>query len=279
MGNYSDYLNSLSKKGIKMLTYDAPTDEELYAEASLAAEQDYKAEFDRLFSQTKSKKDLMTQSILDTESDYKTAAEAMEEEYEDAAKSLSEEALSRGLGRSSYALDLQSENLSDKQDSLTALMSDKIQAVNVIQNQIEALEQDFIDNQSYLSSKKEAEIKTTLAKLKAERDDTIREVLEYNNDLIMDQKEYELKKLKAQKSSSRTNSTSSNKSDSTSSSALINEYNGLTGAGKLAFFNSNQDVLQSKLDSDTYKSMLREIYDIVEQGVSPASGTSDNYYK
>ncbi len=282
MANYSDYFKSLSKKGIKMMTYDAPTDEELYAKASLAAEEDYKSDFDRLFNQTKGKKDVMAQAIRNTESDYGTALQSLEKEYESASKLLSEEALARGLGRSSYALDLQSENLNEKQESLSALMADKMQAVNVIQNQIDLLEQEFIDNQTYLSGKKEDEIKSTLANLKAERDETIREVLEYNNELIMDQKEYDLKKLKtnrdyaaklakANKTTRTAPTTNTAPGSQATAESLMNAYTRLTGAEKLAFFNTNQEVMQSKLDMDTYKNILREIYAYVEQGVKPAT--------
>ena len=265
--------------GIQMLTYAAPTDEELFAQASLAAEEEYKSDYDLLFNQTKRKKDVMTQAIRDAESDYESVLATLEKEYEGASKTLSEEALARGLGRSSYALDLQSENLSDKQTSLSQLMSDKMQAVNVIQNQIDALEQDFIDNQTYLSKKKEEEIKSILIDLKQERDDTIREVLEYNNELIMDQKELALKIKKASSSSSsRTTKTTKSNSKQTAST-LMDEYNSLTGAGKLKFFNENEAVLKSTLDIDTYKNVLREIYAFVEQGVTPATSTSTNYYK
>ena len=125
--------------------------------------------------------------------------QSLEKEYENASKALSEEALARGLGRSSYALDLQSENISDKQENLSSLLTDKMQAVNVIQNQIDMLEQEFIDHQTYLSKKKEDQIQNILANLRQDRDETIREVLEYNNDLIMDQRAQALKRLKAQR--------------------------------------------------------------------------------
>lgn len=255
--------------GVQMLTYEAPTDEELYAKASLAAGEDYKTDYDLLFSQTKSKKDVMAQAIRDAERDYENAIKAMEKEYKSASESLSDEALARGLGRSSYALDLQSENLNNQQDSLTALLSDKMQAVNVIQNQIDRLEQEFIDNQTYLSKKKEDELKSKLIDLRQERDDTMRDVLEYNNDLIMDQKALAIKRLKA-RGKAVPIKRSASKSIAQTPKTILGEYNSLTSAGKLKFFNENQSNLKSALEPRDYNNVLSEIYAIVEQGTSPA---------
>jgi len=226
---------------------------------------------------------VMVQAVRNAESDYKKAMQALEKHYGDTSETLDNEALMRGLGRSSYVLDLQSQNQNEKQQNLTALLQDKMQAVNLIQNQIDALEQDFIDNQMALSSQKEAELKGIMAGLKQERDETLRDMLEYNNELIMDQREFELKKLKADrdfaaKMAKKTKGTSGMRSSSGQATkttkrlngSLMDEYIQLSGPEKLTFFNEHKDAMQKTLDLDTYKNVLREIYAYIERGVAPA---------
>jgi len=127
-----------------------------------------------------------------------------------------------------------------------------------------------------------------LADLKAERDDTIRDVLEYNNKLTMQNRDFQLKRLKADRdyaikkaklsSSSSSRYRSSSGSSKPKSSGVLGEWNNLTGAGKLKFYNDNYDMIKN-LDMDVYRNIAREISEYIKRGLKPSKNKSDNYYK
>jgi len=281
----SSYDQSLSSAALKLMTYEKPTDDELYEQAAYTAEQSYQNAYNQLFNTTKSKKNILLKSIQDVESDYEKSISEMGSYFKNSAEILSDDALSRGLSRSSYALDLQNENETNRQDALRQLLSDRMETINEIQNQIDILEQEYLENQNYLSNQKSAEIEQTLSDLKDNRDQTMREVLEYNNDLILDYKDYQLDELEANrdyeialKKLNKKTSSSSGSSKKTASRTLMDEWNSLTGPGKLKFYSENAEALKA-LDLDIYKNIVREIMGLKQLGVVEATTKSYNYYK
>ena len=115
MSTNSTYDESIQNEALKLMTYDSKTDDELYNLAAYQAEQDYQEEYDRLFNTTKSKKNILLRSIQDAESDYQSSMDEMNRYFESSGKKLSDEALTRGLSRSTYSLDIQQSNESNRQ--------------------------------------------------------------------------------------------------------------------------------------------------------------------
>ncbi len=289
MSTNSVYDEAIKNEALKLMAYDKKTDEELYDLAAYQAEQAYQAEYDQLFNTSKARKSILLRSIQDAEADYQSSIDEMNRYFEDSGKKLSDEALTRGLGRSTYALDVQQANETDRQQTLQSLLDDKVNTVNAIQDQIDALEKEYLDNQNYLTSKKAQDISQPLATLKEQRDETIREVIEYNNELILDYKDYQLDKLEAdrdyeialKKLNKKTYSSSGSKSSATldlTPDNIMNEWNKLTGAGKLKFYNDYYEEMKA-IDLDTYKNVVREIMALTQMGVKPATSKSKNYYK
>jgi|GEM_PF-2545246 len=275
-----------TNSNLQFMRYDEPTDEKLLKLAKSQAEKGYKDEFDRLFDSTKSKKGMMLRAIKDAEKDYSDSTREMNRHFEETGQVLSDEALSRGLGRSSYALDLQMNNQTDKQRSLQKLLDYKVSAVNEVQNQIDSLEKEFLNNQNYLSRKKTEDIQNILTGLKAERDETIRDVIEYNNKIAMQQKNYLLKKLIADrdhaidkaKLKKRTYSRSSYGKSTGAVSKLLDDWSGLTQSGKLKYYNDNYQAIRG-IDYDIYDKIAKEVTYYAKSGVRPSKNKNDNYYK
>ena len=173
--------------------------------------------------------------------------------------------------------------------TLQALLDDKVRAINAIQDQIDMLEKEFLDNQNYLTGKKAQDISQTLTALKNQRDDTMREVIDYNNELILDYKDYQLDKLEAdrdyeialkklKKKTYASSGAGSSSANETTQNKILNEWRKLTGAGKLKFYNDYYEEMKS-IDLDTYKNIVREIMALTQMGVKPAKNRTYNYYK
>lgn len=279
----STYDESLSNAALKLLEYDSPSDDDLYEQAQYKAEQSYQDDYDQLFNTTVSKKNILLRAIQDAETDYAKSIDEMNSYFKDSSEKLSDEALTRGLGRSTYALDIQSENESDRQQTLQSLLAEKVDAVNTIQDNIDSLEQEFLENQNYLTNQKTEDIENLLSALKTERDETLREINEYNNELILDYKDYQLDQLEADRDyqialKKLNKKTYSSGSSDSASNTLMDEWNSLTDAGKLKFYSENTDALKS-LDLDTYKNIVREIMALKQMGVVAATTKAYNYYQ
>jgi|GEM_PF-3162118 len=190
---YKDYLGSSDPAStISMMEYTPLTDEQIQSTAKQKAD----TEYDWQISQAQQKADydnyLLEQkkaALLDT---YDTKEKALQEAYAKSRKELAEDNLSKGMGRSSYAQDVQNESYIKQNDDIAALKSELGGEIKDIDDKIAEVQLKLLQSNEKLSQEKQKEMLDTIANLQKERQKTLTKVLEYNNSLAL-----KLKKLQS----------------------------------------------------------------------------------
>ena len=171
------------------MEYVAPTDEEIEQSASKQLEE-YKntamESYDKNFENTKSQKE--QEKVVHAQE--KTQKEKdVDEAFAQKAKDIDYDLIKRGMVNSSFSGLAKEKNEKDKADALSSVMAEYSQAIEKLDRDIakaEAQRQEAVGNFNISYALKYANL---VNKLKQERADTERKVIEYNNKIA--QKEYD----------------------------------------------------------------------------------------
>jgi len=220
--------------------YTPMTDDELKKIAALTGQKSYDLSIDQLNNQYQRNVDDINYQKSVTEKNYDEKAAAIAGAFTDKRQNLSDYALSRGVGRSSYALDMQNRAYSEEQSMLMGALNDKQQRLGELDKNISVLNAVLAESVDKLSVKRLEEIEGIIQKLKYEQQKTQMDILKYNNSLYLQTENLKAKQQPASKASS---SSSSSKSASNSNQQYINQVLGdwdkLGLRGKIDYFEQN----------------------------------------
>lgn len=188
---YKNYLGASDPSStLSMMEYTPMTDEQITSTAQQKADSEYDWQISQKNDSAAYDKYLLEQKKGEVSNTYDSKEKALQEAYAQTKKKLAEDTLSRGMGRSSYAKDVQDEaNLAQSSDTL-ALREELSSDIKNIDDKIGKLELELLQSTEKLSKKKQKDMLKTISDLQTERQKTITKVIEYNNSLAL-----KLKKL------------------------------------------------------------------------------------
>ena len=243
------------------MTFQEKSDEDLRKIAEEKNKDLYELEQQFLQQNTQRKKQDFLNAINEANENYEEKAEYIRNAYAKKGADLSNEALSKGMGRSSYAQYLQQANLNERDNTLQQENEERLKNIESINNQIETLEEMAKQESMLMDKKKQDAIDSLIEKLKAEQEKEREEVIKYNNNLALQlAKEQAASSSRSSKSSSK--SSSKKKSSSSKSKTLsreqqyeiVKEYGQMSPNQRIAYFYQNEDMLK-KFNKDFYQYM------------------------
>lgn len=227
--------------------------------------------------------------------------------YEYKGQQLSDYANSRGMGRSSYALDMQNRNLSDLGKAENKVQQEKLKDINGLNREILTLKMEYENNKVNLTAQKDAEYRMMIYELEKERNSTLWEAQKYNQQLwsdyqdrVMDERkyqldvqkynldvqEYQLNILKYQAQMQAAKSSGGSRSGGGRSSGgggsvsvdharIAQTWNGLSFSQKITYFEKNGASLK-KASPNLYAQMYKE-YSAISSARSSVGMAKDVY--
>lgn len=189
--SYKNYLGTSDPSStLNMMKYTPPTDKQIKSSAQQKADSEYDWQISQKKDSAAYDKYLLEQKKGEASNTYDSKEKALQKAYAKTRKKLAEDTLSRGMGRSSYAKDVQNEaNLAQSSDTL-ALREELSNDIKNIDDKIGKIELELLQSTEKLSKKKQDAMLKTISDLQTERQNTITKVIEYNNSLAL-----KLKKL------------------------------------------------------------------------------------
>ena len=259
VGSSGAGVNSASSgTSVQYVTPNVMSDEQLRQIAGLTGKESYELQLSQLNSQYERDKAELEKKRSRVESDYGDTAAAIESAYDVRRDELSNQALARGMGRSSYALDMQDRSYDQEQAALLVALQDKQRQIEDIDDSLATLSAVLAEGTDKLSRDRLDSIEAMVSKLKYEQSKAVLEAQKYNNDLQL--KLAQLQQSSASKSSGSSGSSKSTKSDT----QVINEWKRLTDAGKISYFNQNSETLRRN-NYQLYQDMKRQYDTLVKQ--------------
>jgi hypothetical protein len=146
--------------------YKALSDDELMAQATAQAEQDYQKTLTQAQNAYNTSNTSLLNQLQALDPTYQAQVNAANKQTAQNVDSLTGSMLSRGLGRSSYAGALQQATQQAGTNAVNAIMADKAQKQNEINNQISTLGQNFGSITEMLGNTRDAAIKSGFGTLK-----------------------------------------------------------------------------------------------------------------
>lgn len=190
---YKNYLGSSETQAstFNMKEYTPLTDQQIKQTAVQKAEADYDWQIAQAKDSSDFDKYLLDQKKAALSDTYDAKEKALQKAYAQTKKEMAQKSLSKGMGRSSYASDVQEGAKAEQSEESAALRSELGGKIKDIDDQIAKTQLELLQQTEKLSQKKQAELLKTIASLQEERQNTLTKVLEYNNSLAL-----KLKKLK-----------------------------------------------------------------------------------
>lgn len=279
--------------GVKPPDYYYPivkTDEEMKTYAKNRAEGLYNAYLNNLQTSADYKKSLVEQAVKDLDPLYQQRITDLRESYQRKGDQLSDYALSRGMGRSSYAMDVQNRNLQELSRDEHTVQQEKMQQVNRYNQEILALSMDLENSKNELTAKMQREILDTIRELEKERDSTLWEAQKYNDDLwrnyqsmILKEKEYQLSQkkyeldvqkyqasLRAKSGGGSGRSSRKTSGGGLDTGSILKTWNGLSFNDKIKYLDENGKNIKAK-NSSFYQQLKKE-YDAIQKSKGMISG-------
>lgn len=132
-----------------------------------------------------------TQALLEALTPlYEQQLASLKQEYESGREYLANQALSRGLGRSSYLTDQLAGSLNQQRADEMTLRSEKNSRQQALQSQISQLYGELDEQRNQLTSQREQAIWQAIENGRREDQEQQFEALKYNNSLIRDARDY-----------------------------------------------------------------------------------------
>lgn len=176
--------------------YDAPSDESIQQSAEDELSDYLNSNESSIKNQYDQKAKELEANRAANEKLYEDSAQKLKEAYGEAAEKLSNDALKRGLARSSIAANNQaaaSKAFAEGANELIAQRNEKISALDDEINSLSGQLQSALDSFKISYA---AKLTARINELKSEREKRTLEALKYNNSLLSDEFEQELKKEK-----------------------------------------------------------------------------------
>ena len=121
---------------------------------------------------------------------YEQQLESLRQQYTGGREYLSNQALSRGLGRSTYLTDQLAGSVKQQRADESALLGQMNSRQSALQDQIRQLYSDLDDQRSLLSSQREQAIWQAIENGRREDQEQQFKALQYNNSLLKDARDY-----------------------------------------------------------------------------------------
>lgn len=190
---YKDYVEGTgaSPDSFKMLSYDPLSDEQIQNIAKQQADTKYDYQLNNAKQDADYDTYILEQKAAALTPQYDLKIKALQDAYAQKRKELSQTNLSKGMGRSSYAKDVQDQTFVSQQSDTDSLKSELNSSLKDIDDQINKVQMELLQDNETISSKKQADMLDTIASLQKERQNTLTKIIEYNNSLAL-----KLKKLK-----------------------------------------------------------------------------------
>ena len=178
------------KLELERVSYEAPTDDELLAEARRSLENKYSSAKKSAEENAKGKKEKLSELISSAEKDLESKKAALDENYAEAKREAENSALKRGIARSSIAHNSVvglARALADKKslsEDETAKEREKLNA------QMKLVDDALASTLGELDDAQEKAVADAFGKLKKESEDKALEALKYNNSLEEKEKNF-----------------------------------------------------------------------------------------
>lgn len=276
---------------VKFMEVDELSEEQLRKIAELSGRESHELALSQLKSGYDRNAAANAKSKSRVESDYGYTAAAIEDAFGVKREELADYALSRGMGRSSYALDMQEKTYEDERSNVLSALREKQRRIEDLDDELETLTAVLAEGGDKLSRSRLDAIDGMVVKLKSEQDKAVRDAIQYNNTLMLELERLsiEQQKLAAQleaqnaKSSSKGGSGGSGGSDGDAdyNAAIMRRWYELTDAGKIRYFSQNSANI--RLNSYPLYQDLKRQYDelkktTVSMNPSYGNGTNNSYY-
>lgn len=211
---------------------------------------------------------------------YENRVDALKRGYAAQERNLSNNALSKGMGRSSYLQDAKAQNTSEMGRGLSSLQMEKEQAQRELDTKRQKAELDYKMDSNKYNAQREFEVKNLVAQMVKERDKTLFDAQKYNDDLyenysklLLNQQKHNLNVQKYIDSiqvkkitittTTKTTKRSTYKSDNTiDKGAIMNLWGSLSDGQKVQYAQKNSAILRNELP-DLYSQFSYEASKIV----------------
>lgn len=249
----SDKNPSSNTPSYERFEYDSPSDEEIRKSAEDEL-QGYLDSNERAIRNeyAEREKDL-NKSKESSKALYDESSEKLKDAYETASEALGNDALKRGLARSSIALNGQLAASKAYGDSVASLVDEYDRKIADIDRELDSLGSELSSALDSFRIDYAAKLTSRINELKAEREKSEREAIEYNNKLL--EKEYN-ERTAASKSS---NSSSKKTQNAAYQKALFDKINEIFGSlspeQAKRMFNENREMFRENLGDVYYYSL------------------------
>ena len=191
---------TLPKVTLQEKSYDAPDDDTLKksAESELAS---YRAEGEKSIKQNSEAEKTELNAKRDAYEGAKTAAEAeLERRYDAAARAIDNDVIKRGLARSSVATVEKGALEREYLGQTAAVAREYANNISKLESDIAALDKKLQTALNDFNLTYAAKLSQRLTELKAEREQKMQEVIEYNNEIKRKQADLDYDRLKTESS-------------------------------------------------------------------------------
>ncbi len=255
--------------------YTPMSDGELRRIAELTGLRSHELALNQLQSQYNRNKSDIELTKNRTEQDYTDKANAIAGAFSNKREQLSDYALSRGMGRSTYALDVQNRAHSEERDMLLGNLNEKQRRIEDLDRDISNLSALLAEGVDKLSTTRLEQIEGLISKLKTEQQREAQAVMEYNNNLYFQMQNLKLREQElrdrqaaqqaaaaaaaASKGSSPSGGSSSSAGSSKNGKAdsIIGDWSKLTAKGKIEYFERNSAQIRVT-DYGLYSDLKRQ---------------------
>ncbi|MDL2225297.1 peptidoglycan-binding protein [Eubacteriales bacterium OttesenSCG-928-M02] len=276
--------NNKNQFGLNYLTYNSPSDEELYSQAQSALSGEYGAMYTAEEERARKLKASLERALADLEPAQEKRLAALENEYTKVRQQLNDEALKRGMGRSTHFLGMLADSSSEQMAAANEIYEIFRTSMDDINREIYEVERELEINKGMISQKKESALRQYMDQLRDKRDNMILDMVKYNNSVR--EKELSLTaQLNAAKSTgsgarnaaSTSNKTSTTNSATTFTNTILTEWNRLTKAGKIATFDQIGEMVR-KQNNSLYQELKKEVEKYKKEGIFAAHNVNYNFY-
>lgn len=180
--DYSKYFME-APKAPDYYTHTVKTDKEFLEEANNR----YGNLYDTYIKNSKDARDynvgVLRNNIAALDPVYKERLELLQENYKESSRKLANNALSKGMGRSSYLIDAQKENNRKFQRDISSANAEKGRKVQSLNQEIQGEYLEHDNKVALYNAQKDAEIDKMVAEAKKEQNKAIFDAQKYNQEL------------------------------------------------------------------------------------------------
>jgi hypothetical protein len=245
------------REPLKRMAYAPLSDAQILEAARAQTEGHYAARRTDETQKAEALQQALEKAIGGLDPEYKQRLDALEKDWAARKKSAEQLTLSRGMGRSSHALDLQAGADKEYQSEQNRTLSEKQTKAQELRDKAESIRKELQQTLAALEEAQGAEESKAAASLKGEREEQLEKALKYNNEIAVKeaeqqrkQAEWEMKMKKAagRSSSGGGHSTGTGKSLSKKEYELkvLSEWNGMDEKEKKAYFEKNWQDLYAR---------------------------------